>query len=572
MYTLNYINERNYNGFEDWKEIVADFHNKRGIEVSYENISVKLQNDVYQGDVRRKYVLKCRDDILTNRNNYIVDNMARECNRLVLEAHRTGPEEPTTWSALVVPPEWQYTTIPSKDVRLVNEHLRQNLYTVYPVEDCTLINLHYGINNQKLYNGEKERELLGNNAPDAHKEDAKLQEEIQNSIDALTTDAPGIDAPKDGSNASAGTESWAELGEEQAKQNADAISGADASAALGEKPFNEYEFMLLSIPRWIISTAKGLDMNATKFNTLSYMEILNELVTHAGLDVRTFYESLDTNRSYTFSIRHPDLHPFNYGEESNKYVKYVQSVVTRPSGEPLDVHQNDLAFLKQVHKVSPWPEIRSPVPIEKRFKNLRTLFSMLKPAFERYMSQGVVNFGYTLISNSPEDTGEYSNIVLESTLIREIHNLWNNRSSSKKDPARYTTLRVIINSYLDNSKRDTFVSLFRQFEDQFDTLHKIELRVIDELLKSGNGQPKESNGQPGGTGQLKESNGQPGGDRFSGSLDFQKNKYLKRCVEQLLHQIKAKTDLTPANRSVMLNLIRNKQNLDIYRELFTQLS
>jgi hypothetical protein len=74
---------------------------------------------------------------------------------------------------------------------------------------------------------------------------------------------------------------------------------------------------------WALSSSHGLNISNVRFNTMTYQEIFNDVISQIQyaktgdplLDFDPhkedpFYRCLDKSMSYTFSITHPDLHPF----------------------------------------------------------------------------------------------------------------------------------------------------------------------------------------------------------------------------------------------------------------------
>jgi hypothetical protein len=78
--------------------------------------------------------------------------------------------------------------------------------------------------------------------------------------------------------------------------------------------------------RWVISTARGIEVNTQVFNTVSYQDMFEQSLNNMGLDKEEFYNSLDKNTCYTFGFKHPDMHPFQERKTKPVYkVWFVQS-------------------------------------------------------------------------------------------------------------------------------------------------------------------------------------------------------------------------------------------------------
>ncbi len=224
---------------------------------------------------------------------------------------------------------------------------------------------------------------------------------------------------------------------------------------------------------WVISTARGIDMNNVVFNKLSYQEMLDQCL--EKYDIYNFYDSLDKNKSYTLGFKHPDMHPFKEGLEDDLYkIWSIQSVQLNfqnftPSREP---------FLEKL-------------PTQKKYtfktRNMHNLYTRLSSALEDYKNYNKKpNYGYILVSSAPETTKEFTVIMLESSLMNAIRNLWYNAAYIKySSEKKYDKIKLILlNSYLDDTRAELFISLFPQYKKEFKRFDEIEVKLINDIYDS----------------------------------------------------------------------------------------
>lgn len=231
--------------------------------------------------------------------------------------------------------------------------------------------------------------------------------------------------------------------------------------------------------KWVIATSKGIDVNDCIFNKFTYMEILSECFYNLNINESEFYNNLDKSACYTLGFKHPDMHPFNEGISTsfNKMIYKIWFV-------QMTVLDHVKCEIKQITR-SPWRFI----PGHKRISNVNTvssLFNRLKNAYDNFADNNIINYGYMLVAKNSDDFVDfidYNVILLESSLMNSIRNLWYDASyvkfSKKNDYDRVQT--ILLNSFLDNARIEAFTILFPQYKDELDRLSKIEKQLIDKV-------------------------------------------------------------------------------------------
>ena len=206
-----------------------------------------------------------------------------------------------------------------------------------------------------------------------------------------------------------------------------------------------------------------------------------------NLDV--FFKSLDKKRCYTFGFKHESMHPFREGADTpiNK-MWFIQSV---------NLSTNAVAY--------EMPTGNFGIPNQKKYsfpkdapKSTKTLFPILHGCLESYLNTtkpNSVNYGFILRSKNPEKTGLYTHIILESSLMQKIRQLYYNSSLNNQanemeyDREKYT----IIYSYLDPNINMLFIKLFPQYTDMYDQLNNITTNLIKSILSYAKNKDAEKN-------------------------------------------------------------------------------
>lgn len=135
METIKYIQSKNYTGIDDIQELRKDFYNNN-ICVSYENIlqnskelsPSELTTDENLNNKSRRLIFTC----VKNTRNKNFDNIALECNGLILEAPSMKP--------LVLPCFSFKTNI---DFGQTSQWMQDGLYNCYYLLDATVLSLYW---------------------------------------------------------------------------------------------------------------------------------------------------------------------------------------------------------------------------------------------------------------------------------------------------------------------------------------------------------------------------------------------------------------------------------------------
>jgi hypothetical protein len=240
--------------------------------------------------------------------------------------------------------------------------------------------------------------------------------------------------------------------------------------------------------KWIISTARGIEVNTQIFNTMSYQDMFEQSLTNIGLDKEEFYNSLDKKSCYAFGFKHPDMHPFQEAQAAPVYkVWFVQSTLIE--NEHNDARAEFDVNLK-INKKSQWEKIPQHIIVKTQFRNVAVIYDSIKASYDNFIyNKKPINFGYILIAKDINDFNdediEYSKILLESTLMNYIckfcYDLY-----GKKELKEYInksfSKTMIVNAYLSDKNYEAFRSLFPQFKYEYDKISNIMKKLIDDIL------------------------------------------------------------------------------------------
>jgi len=267
---------------------------------------------------------------------------------------------------------------------------------------------------------------------------------------------------------------------------------------------------------WVFSTTKGYDVNNLIFhNNKTYLEIINELL----LKYPDFsYDKLDKNKCYSLIFKYYDYHPFVLGKKTN-YEQFNQIILL----QSVDMYKlnNQLNL-----DISYDDEIGLPIQekIEFNYNNINEIFNITQNAYSEYinylkknrsdiynnnnpniqllnnndqlmlknytLNQNIYspNFGFILRSKNFNITNEYSNILIESTLLSNIrqliynHKLLNNNKFNIDKNNYQCDIDNILNfnklkSLITINKHYIFKALFPQYLQELYSINQFLLVI-----------------------------------------------------------------------------------------------
>jgi hypothetical protein len=307
------------------------------------------------------------------------------------------------------------------NIPIVNMYINQDLYDIYHLNDGTNINLYYYTNHESKAETNMETNTESNT-------ESKAETNMDTNVDNNTENKSETNP------------------ENKAETNMDTNTESKVDG------------------RWVISTNKSFDITHKKWGPLTYNEIMIDILKD-NHDI--FYNLLDKTKCYTFGIKHSSIHPFNDG--LNK-IWFVCSTNIN-SGNVDHTFENNI-------------NIKPQRKLKKSIKLVNELFPLLKHAYDNYLNNEQVSYGFLLVSKNTDITNEYSNILLESTLLQKIRTVfYHNKFKNLIKVNNYDRIDyIIIYNYLDYNNYNSFIRLFPQFITHFIQLNNIMEFLIKNII------------------------------------------------------------------------------------------
>lgn len=230
--------------------------------------------------------------------------------------------------------------------------------------------------------------------------------------------------------------------------------------------------------KWIISTAKGYEMNNVVWEAMSYQAIITECLSRlpTPLTWEEFTSKLNTSRCYSFGFKHPNFHRFFESQKTPIYkLWFIQSV---------DLNEQSPQYLWASDK-SPIDDIKGQTYYEENVGSLRDLYKLAAAALDKYVKDGSVCYGFILRSVNFEATGFHSDLFVESSLLISIRKSWYDNkmidTCQKNNWSKETT--VTLNAYLNSELYEDFLHLFPQYQDTFEKYNTKVQEIVQEMIK-----------------------------------------------------------------------------------------
>ena len=253
---------------------------------------------------------------------------------------------------------------------------------------------------------------------------------------------------------------------------------------------------------WIISTANGYEMNLACWNGTSYEDILTEILRkydYANFD--NFCATLREDICYSFVITHPKFHPFVGDNAAGLRIEFVQAVILDTSSSHYLWTDNDFA-----PKNIPQQEV---LP-NNSFTDLADMRATAEKALDNYIasreaaeltvvvddklydsaaerSSGCAErpcFGFILRSVNPQETGQYSNLYIESSLMRRIRQIWYEKKilTFCKEHNLNKMNAIVLMCYLNDDYFRHFTVLFPQYTALFDQIGGKVQEIVNDVF------------------------------------------------------------------------------------------
>ncbi len=222
--------------------------------------------------------------------------------------------------------------------------------------------------------------------------------------------------------------------------------------------------------KWIVSTKNSFDISSTVWRGKSYGDALAEVLKQYP---DFSYDKLDKAKTYTIGFKHPAHHPFNpmlkawfIQSTMNEDISYNEKIGL-PFQERARINAQGGQFWQTAAKTA---------------QDALAEFSNAKQKGVNH----VPFLGYILRSRDRSRTRHYSDILIESSLLSEIRNCVyqlpyiSNKVQLEKTRQSFKDMEfVIIDAYLDSTRRPVFELLFPQYLETYKRYDDILNKAID---------------------------------------------------------------------------------------------
>ena len=122
--------------------------------------------------------------------------------------------------------------------------------------------------------------------------------------------------------------------------------------------------------------------------------------------------------------------------------------------------------------------------------NVNQIYDINKNAYNTYLEKKEINFGYILVSNDPSKTNEYSYILLESSLLKNIRQTWYSGNTLKyvNDNRLDKYIYIPLLAYLNVNTRMSFIIMFPQYIELYNKIVTTTNTFIEQLFLIKEGQ------------------------------------------------------------------------------------
>jgi len=223
--------------------------------------------------------------------------------------------------------------------------------------------------------------------------------------------------------------------------------------------------------KWVFSTRRAFDISGIVWRGYSYQTLLEELISQETLD------KLNKQHCYSIGFKHPAHHPFQ------------QPFVYQPSDTKQQPDENTKNWYKRVWLIQEsdpkklmcmTPDAMAMYGLETQPRvqgepSLRELVARANTSLQQYLTnREVKDIGFILRSRNEKHTGAHSDVLIEGSLLQSIRKMiyqlpfTQNRTLRAAQEENFKNFNyVVLESYLEFNKRNLFLELFPQFEQQF---------------------------------------------------------------------------------------------------------
>jgi hypothetical protein len=245
---------------------------------------------------------------------------------------------------------------------------------------------------------------------------------------------------------------------------------------------------------WVYSSTKGFDVNNLIFlNNKTYLDVINEIL----LNYPDFnYNNLDKTKCYSLVFKYYEYHPFIMGKKTN-YEQFNQMILLQSVNMEKINNENklDISYTDNIG-----------LPIQERVEfntnDINDIFNITQNAYQEYISYLKINrpdiynnnnidtpfltngdqlmmknytkrnytpnFGFILRSTDFNTTKEYSNILIESSLLSNIRQMIYNHK--------------IINNYKQNISGNNNINNENYYNCKIESINTLDFNKLKSLI------------------------------------------------------------------------------------------
>lgn len=259
--------------------------------------------------------------------------------------------------------------------------------------------------------------------------------------------------------------------------------------------------------KWMFSSKNTFNLGELSWRGAKYnTTIMDVLAQYKDFS----FDKLDKNCCYSIGFKHPAFHPFGQPQifTLSQLGLLPQLGQTSQQEHLPQPEQKPIQWIKRAWIISGFnlekktqltdDEIRQIGLPEQKLLPLKSLQSaksifmgmvaQCNRANDIYVKEGKVFLGYVLRSVNETETGEFSDILFESSLYKDIKYCVYNKPAIKNKLMRqkikenFKNLNyVILDAYLNFYKRDVFIKLFPQFKTQYEKYDGVLNQTVNRI-------------------------------------------------------------------------------------------
>lgn len=221
--------------------------------------------------------------------------------------------------------------------------------------------------------------------------------------------------------------------------------------------------------KWCIASTNGYDVSDLIWSgNKTYRQVFDEILVEYP-DFK--WDALDKNASYTIGFHHSEFHPFKGPSEKDKHAWLIYHT----SKKVVSINNASLIGIPTQRQVTGVFDIHE-------------LIKMAKNSMEEFIEKKTVLYGF-ILRNKNDQYGQFSNILIESALLKRIRELIYNDKTDRLNPHHENYIGsakrmeyIALKSYLDINNRQIFIMMFPQYQVNYNKYEKCIAELAQRLI------------------------------------------------------------------------------------------